>query len=207
MCYRFYIDLFFRKKLKKDMDDGGMSLRENAFDELCRARDVHPSETALVVARPNNVLTAECMKWGFTGPVDNGLLFNARSETAGEKYTFADSFLKRRCVIPASGFYEWDRNKARFRFFREDDGLLWLAGIYREEMGLLRFTILTREAAGCMIPVHSRMPLTIEKEDIRSWISDDDSYASMIPGNPKDLVCRQDEGQISMDLSFLTDIS
>ena len=105
-------------------------------------------------------------------------------------------------MIPASGFYEWNEHKARFRFFREDAGLLWLAGIYREESGIRKFTILTRDAAGSMIPVHSRMPLIIEKEMIHDWVSDNGNYNAFVTGRQRDLVCEQDEGQIGMDLGI-----
>ena len=122
---------------------------------------------------------------------------NARAETAREKITFADSIARRRCVIPASGFYEWDPHKAKFRFTSEDGGLLLLAGFYREEQGVPRYTILTTEANGSMIKVHDRMPVMIGRDEIRPWIEDDTKLPDFLGREQKPLVCEQESGQIS----------
>lgn len=204
MCYRFYIDLFFKNRVKKEMTDRGILVPDGDFTTLSSPRDVLPSENALVIAgsRAAGTLTAEGMGWGFANPVSKGLLANARSESIREKPTFRESAYLRRCAIPASGFYEWDEHRARYKFFRTDEELLWLAGIYRIENGLKRFTVLTREAAGVMVPVHPRMPVTLSGFEIGTWISDAGFMDDLFRREPRYLSKLQDGGQISMDLGI-----
>ena len=202
MCYRFYIDLFFKNRVKKEFSDKGILVPDSEFTALSEPRDVYPSEKALVIAGSRGALSAESMGWGFSNPVSKGLLANARSESIKEKPTFRESAFLRRCAIPASGFYEWDEYKARYKFFRTDEELLWLAGIYRMENGLKRFTVLTREAAGVMIPVHPRMPVTLSGFEINTWISDAGFMDDLFRREPRYLSKVQDGGQISMDLGI-----
>ena len=202
MCYRFYIDLFFKNRMKKEITDKGILVPADGFAALSEPRDVYPSEKALVIAGSRGALSAESMGWGFSNPVSKGLLANARSESIKEKPTFRESAFLRRCAIPASGFYEWDEYKARYKFFRTDEELLWLAGIYRMENGLKRFTVLTREAAGPMIPVHPRMPVTLSGFEINTWISDAGFMDDLFRREPRYLSKVQDGGQISMDLGI-----
>ena len=204
MCYRFYIDLFFKKRVKKEITDKGILVPAEGLAALSEPRDVFPSENALVISASGRqgVLNAESMGWGFSNPVSKGLLANARSESITEKPTFRDSALTRRCAIPASGFYEWDEHKARYKFFRTDDELLWLAGIYRIEDGIKKFTVLTREAAGPMIPVHPRMPVTLSGFEVGTWIRDTGFMDDLFRREPRYLMREQDAGQISMDLGI-----
>ena len=202
MCYRFYIDLFFKNRVKKEITDKGILVPADGFAALSEPRDVYPSEKALVIAGSRGALSAESMGWGFSNPVSKGLLANARSESIKEKPTFRESAFLRRCAIPASGFYEWDEYKARYKFFRTDEELLWLAGIYRMENGLKRFTVLTREAAGVMVPIHPRMPVTLSGFEINTWISDAGFMDDLFRREPRYLSRVQDGGQISMDLGI-----
>lgn len=202
MCYRFYIDLFFKNRVKKEFSDKGILVPAEGFAALSEPRDVFPSENALVIAGSRGALSAESMGWGFSNPVSKGLLANARSESIKEKPTFRESAFLRRCAIPASGFYEWDEYKARYKFFRTDEELLWLAGIYRMENGLKRFTVLTREAAGVMVPIHPRMPVTLSSFEINTWISDAGFMDDLFRREPRYLSKVQDGGQISMDLGI-----
>ena len=169
---------------------------------LVSRRAIASSEKALVIAGSRGGLSAESMGWGFSNPVSKGLLANARSESIKEKPTFRESAFLRRCAIPASGFYEWDEYKARYKFFRTDEELLWLAGIYRMENGLKRFTVLTREAAGVMVPIHPRMPVTLSGFEINTWISDAGFMDDLFRREPRYLSKVQDGGQISMDLGI-----
>ena len=161
-------------------------------------RDICPSQSAVIIhGVKDDVIGASEMVWGFSNPVKKGLIINARAETAREKKTFADSIAKRRCVIPASGFYEWDPLKARFRFTSPDGGLLLLAGFYRKEQGVPRYTILTTEANDSMIKIHDRMPVMIGRDEIRPWIRDDAKLADFLSREQAPLLCEQDSGQIS----------
>ena len=121
-----------------------------------------------------------------------------------EKNLFADSIMNRRCIIPASGFYEWDPYKARFRFSHPDDELLLLAGIYHEEHGAPdpHYTILTTQANESMIPVHDRMPVIISRDEIHPWLNDNEKLSDFLERPQLQLVCEQDSGQIRMDFGL-----
>jgi putative SOS response-associated peptidase YedK len=173
-------------------------LRDKAAD-----RDVFPSQSSLTIRREGSGLAVSEMLWGFLNPYRSGLIINARAETAREKSIFADSIAGRRCVIPASGFYEWDPYKARFRFTLADERLMLLAGFYHEEQEQIRYTILTTEANDSMIRVHDRMPVMIGRDEIRPWLEDDERLDEFLTRKQTELVCEQDSGQIRMDIERL----
>lgn len=111
-------------------------------------------------------------KWGFPAPDGKGLVFNARSETVFEKRMFRESVSRRRAAIPVTWFYEWNKNKEKFTFTREDSRVLFLAGFYSVYEDGAHFVILTTEANSSMAPVHSRMPLVLEKDQVKAWVLD-----------------------------------
>ncbi len=203
MCCRYYYEDFeieLRELMKAEMV---VKLSELPSIGSAR-RDIFPSQSAVVIHGDNQiksthdgVIGASEMVWGFSNPVKKGLIINARAETAREKITFADSIAKRRCVIPASGFYEWDSHKAKYRFTSPEGGLLLLAGFYREEQGIPRYTVLTTEANGSMIKVHDRMPVMIGRDEIRTWIEDDARLSDFLDREQATLTCEQESGQIS----------
>ena len=143
-----------------------------------RARQVHPTsgdrqEYLSSGDRTDNPvagLRTEPLLWGFPGFDKGKLLINARAESVKERPAFADSFAERRCVLPAAGFYEWDRKKEKVIFTVPESKILYLAGIYRPYGQENRFVILTREANASMAPVHDRMPLILSRGEIGPWV-------------------------------------
>ncbi|MBR2661132.1 MAG: SOS response-associated peptidase [Clostridia bacterium] len=113
------------------------------------------------------------MKWGFSGP--KGLLINARAETAAEKATFREAWKAHRCVIPASWYFEWEHDEKKkagqkYALRPEEQGLIWLAGLYRMEEGLPVFVVLTRPADESIAWMHDRMPVMLPRSGIGEWI-------------------------------------
>ena len=198
MCGRFVIGGDFRDKLNELIAAEGIIPSDLPYPES--GQDVFPTEPSLVIHTGNQKLLAGEMLWGFSNPYRKGLIINARAETVREKNLFADSIMNRRCIIPASGFYEWDSYKARFRFSHPDDDLLLLAGIYHEEQGTPRYTILTTQANESMIPVHDRMPVMIGRNEIRPWLIDNEKLSDFLERPQVKLVREQDSGQIRMDI-------
>jgi putative SOS response-associated peptidase YedK len=117
-------------------------------------------------------LCCEIKCWGFPGFMDKQLVINARSESAMEKKMFCDAVERRRIVIPAAGFYEWNRQKEKSTFTRKDSSVLYMAGIYRRYEDGDRFAILTTAANESMEPVHDRMPLILDKDEIVTYKGD-----------------------------------
>ena len=129
------------------------------------------------------------MQWGFHlagGP----LLVNARLETAPEKPTFRDSWLRRRCAIPATCYYEWEHLPTpsgrtvpgtKYAIRIPDSPILWLCALYRLESALPVFTILTRPAPSPLSDLHPRMPLILSPDRIDSWLLPATDPATLLP--------------------------
>ena len=115
-----------------------------------------------------------------------------------EKPLFCDSIAKRRAVIPAAWFYEWDKAKGKHTFSRKDQGILFLAGCYKRYEDGDRFVILTTDANASMRPVHDRMPLVLEENEVFDWIFDEKCVTEMLQKIPCSLQDSMDYGQISL---------
>ena len=130
-------------------------------------------------------LGTELLQWGFPGFDKGKLLINARAESVKDRPTFADSYAERRCVLPAAGFYEWDKKKEKVIFTVPESKILYLAGIYRTYGEEKRFVVLTREANASMAPVHDRMPLILSRAEVWPWVNGgseaDDILAKVLP--------------------------
>jgi putative SOS response-associated peptidase YedK len=104
---------------------------------------------------------------------------NTRSETISSKPSFKNAFKKRRCLIPANGFYELrkDENKTPFRIFFKNEKLFALAGIWEtwkdaENKIINSFSIITTEPNSLSKDIHNRMPVILKPEDEQSWLSE-----------------------------------
>ncbi|HJD33993.1 MAG TPA: SOS response-associated peptidase [Candidatus Mediterraneibacter tabaqchaliae] len=145
---------------------------------------VFPSQKAAVIMGRERHLEAEQMLWGFPRFDGRGLLINARAETAAERRTFRESILHRRCVIPAKGFWEWNKSKEKFSFERPDAQVMFMAGCYDCFDGQERFVILTTEANPSVKPVHDRMPLILERNELEDWVTDDGATEHFLHKTP-----------------------
>ena len=108
---------------------------------------------------------------------------NARVESIAEKPTFKSAFRSRRCLIPATGYYEWAtelgqyKPKQPFYISNTDKSSIAIAGIYEEwinpqtSLPITTAAIITREVAGILKPVHHRMPVILPKSLWSSWLS------------------------------------
>ena len=103
---------------------------------------------------------------------------NARAETANTRPTFREAFIKRRCVVPADGFFEWTGPKTARQptwFHREDNQLLLFAGLYeswrpKPDQWETTFTILTTDANALTRQYHDRMPVILADRDADDWM-------------------------------------
>ena len=85
-------------------------------------------------------------------------------------------FLERRCLIPASGFYEWDTQKNKYYFKRSDGKVLYLGGFYRNEDGENKFIILTKQSTPPVDKYHHRIPVIVDN-DIKEYYLNDTDFA------------------------------
>jgi putative SOS response-associated peptidase YedK len=106
-------------------------------------------------------------------------LINARCETVAEKPAYRDAFRKRRCLVPADGFYEWasagSGPRQPYWIARPDRGCIGIAGLYERWRGpddvcLDSCTLLTTEASGSLRAIHGRMPVILPPEAFGAWL-------------------------------------
>jgi putative SOS response-associated peptidase YedK len=132
--------------------------------------DVFPGQIVPVLTGTRD---ARLMRWGFPAPFDRNPFINARSETAASTRTFASAYKNRRCLVPATAYYEWKQlpsgRKEKYEFTYRGRRLLYLAGIFSESG---EFAILTRDAAPDYREIHARMPVIIAHERRETWLSD-----------------------------------
>ena len=139
---------------------------------LEQASDILPSQTAPVMIARGSHIIGDLQIFGRPAPHRPSLILNARAETVTQKPMFARNIAAQRCVVPTSGFYEWDGAHQKYFFSLPGQDVLFLAGIYDNVDGQNRFMILTTEANATMQPVHDRMPLVLLRHQIRPWLTD-----------------------------------
>ena len=185
MCGRYHFSAELLDEIRDLTEQKDWKLELGVLD-----RDIHPGDTAPVIVAAGDQggsLRACRQKWGYPGPGGKGLVFNARSESVFEKRMFRDSVSLRRAVVPVSWFYEWNKNKEKFTFTKEGSRILFLAGFYGRYEDGDHFVILTTQANASMAPVHSRMPLVLEREQVREWILDSAKTKELLGQEPPQL--------------------
>ena len=192
MCGRYYINDETAKEIERLIRQINDSLLT-----ACRERDVYPSGKAPVISGWNDRLYAEEFMWGFPGFDKKRVIFNARSETALEKRTFRDSVKERRCIVPATGFYEWSEKKDKYFFRSPDHRVLLFAGFYRQYEGTDRFVILTTQANASLEGIHHRMPLILEPGEVNTWMFDPEATDILLHKRPGPLE-KEMKGQLSL---------
>ena len=147
--------------------------------------NIAPATDIPVIRRsPTNQNVLHLLRWGLIphwskDPTSGSRLINARSESLTEKPSFRSAFARRRCLIPADGFYEWDRQgttKQPYYFTERNGELLAFGGLWESwtapDGSLLRTTcIITTQATGEVALIHDRMPLMIQLQDVVAWLT------------------------------------
>ena len=135
--------------------------------------DLYPGDRVPALCRGRSGgIGAFAMEWGYRME-DGRRLINARLETAAQKPTFRDGMRSRRCLMPMSAYYEWERrgnDRVKYRISPKADGLSCLAGVYRLEEDGPRFAVLTMEAADELSFIHDRMPVLVPYAAREAWL-------------------------------------
>ena len=148
--------------------------------------NIAPSQEIDVVLNQDDKIILTELKWGLVpswskDPDIGNRMINARGETLSEKPSFREAFKKRRCIIPATGFYEWKKaagGKQPYYFFLPDKSIFGFAGLYEEwtdkKTGELleTCTIITTEANDVLKAVHDRMPVILNSENYALWLDE-----------------------------------
>ena len=157
--------------------------------------EIFPSDKAVVLLSGHNyTINAEIMKWGYTSFKQNSPIINARAETADSINMFARSMELYRCIVPSTGFYEWEKEergdksvKIKYLFNLEGQDMVYMAGLYNKDK---KFAIITTKANDSMEKIHNRMPLIIQKKYLRDWILDKDFAFEYLNQTPPRIIYR-----------------
>lgn len=200
MCGRFYIDDETASEIEKLVRklDENMNKGPETADLEFSAKDVRPTDEAPILISSQGAISYKWQRFGFQGYKGKQIIFNARSESVMEKPTFRESILHRRIVVPATWFYEWNRAKEKNVFYRKEYPVLFMAGCYSRYKDGDCFVILTTMANESMQPVHDRMPLILEREEITDWIMDSSKTEEILHKTPCFLERRTDYEQLSL---------
>ena len=193
MCGRYY----YSDKIAYAVEDD-LHLSRGAF--VTREGDVTPGMVTPAIIWPKGIsadIVPSDLFWGIVSK-DKKLIINARAESAVDKSMFSESIKNRRCILPAAGFYEWDAKKTKFMFKRPDEKPIYLAGFYDMSENRDSFVILTTAANASMQPVHDRMPVMIDKENVRDYLKETSAAMEMIKEPMPELDRSSDYEQLSL---------
>ena len=146
--------------------------------------NVAPTQLVRVVRRVDDAQRLETARWGLVpswakDPSIGVTMINARVETITEKPSFRTAFSKRRCVVPASGYYEWQttsQGKTPYYIHPADDAPLALAGLLEawrpspDVPWLISCAIVTRSARGDLAQLHDREPVMMRPDAWGAWL-------------------------------------
>lgn len=177
MCGRF--------RLSVDKEELEQAFGIKAPPHYAPRYNIAPTQPVLAVRRSEGRSGREgvLLHWGLVpgwakDPAIGNRLINARAETAHEKPAFRTAFRRRRCLVPADGFYEWAKapaGKQPFHIGREDGRVFAFAGLWEHWMGpdgseIDSCAILTTAANETMRPIHHRMPVVLAPGDYDVWL-------------------------------------
>ncbi|WP_127104904.1 SOS response-associated peptidase [Pararhodobacter zhoushanensis] len=159
--------------------------------------NICPTQPVAVVISAEGRRRYGPMRWGFIPrwyktPTDGPLLFNARSETIAEKPAFREAARQRRCLIPASGFYEWTKDgETRLPWYitRTDGAPMVFAGVWQSWQGtegtrIASCAIVTAAAQDEMVALHDRVPVVLHPDDWAKWLGEDGHGAARLMEAP-----------------------
>jgi putative SOS response-associated peptidase YedK len=176
MCGRYVLDPATGKSVPQYTAEPMRRFRY-AVDHDLAGYDIRPTTRCAVVLPGNELTTA---RWGWSRDfATGGRIINARWETATEKRTFVQAVEQRRCVIPATGYYEWrrddrDRPQEKYLFLpAAGERLLAMAGLYEEvetpDGPERRFLVLTRPMQR-YAEIHDRTPIMLSEAGEEAWL-------------------------------------
>lgn len=185
MCGRY---TFFTDKELQEVDEIIEKISHDIQQEKMKTGEIFPTDTVPILVANREIIVPKLFTWGFPNFRNKGVIINARAETIREKKMFGVSLANRRCVIPSTGFYEWDALKKKYLFNVADTGMLYMAGIFNQFEGENRFVILTTDANNSVIGVHKRMPVVVPKDFIEEWIFNSNKVDEILYGQHPDLI-------------------
>ena len=196
MCGRYYLDTL-PETLSEEF-----SVQETP--DLTASYNIAPTQLAPIVVAADGERRMGHARWGLIpfwakDEKIGSRLINARSETADTKPAFRQAFRRRRCLVPASGFFEWKKmpdKRQPYAIKPTDRPLFAFAGLWERwknpaDENVISFTILTRPASTAIANLHDRMPVMVTRDMMDFWLD---------PEGPADeqLFTGQDTGEVAV---------
>lgn len=180
-------------------------VEELPASDLTLRYNVTPTSEAYIVVDTDGVRSLQVARWGLVPSWSKDAsrasrMINARSETVAEKPAFRSAFRRRRCLVPADGYYEWQSQVERglkqpFYIHRSDCGQLAFAGLFEDWKGphgpMRTFCLLTKDAVESLSSIHDRMPVIVQPKDWRQWL---DPASTDVPGLLDEVLARSSTG-------------
>lgn len=197
MCGRFYIEQDDpTEELLAIIAEIERNLKDHPDGLLLKKGEIFPTDIVpAIIGSKTNQIQPIAMKWGFSKFDTKGVIINARSETALEKPMFQKPMLTRRCLIPASNYFEWqnvNEKKIKHAIYDPKSKLLYMAGCYRLEQNspLPQFVILTKDAAPGIRYIHDRMPVILGSEAQHAWLGDNANITAILQSAMEDMIAQ-----------------
>lgn len=187
MCGRFYLD-----KKKADI---GKQFTVTETSSVKSSYNIAPSQSCSVIRLNEQYKELVELGWGLVpswAKTDVKIKpINAKAETLKEKPYFRNAYKKQRCIIPASGFYEWKGSKGKkqaYAIYPLNDPCFGFAGLWEKHQNLETFTIITTKANALMRDIHQRMPVILDKNNYDTWLQTGD-YALLTACDSEEIGC------------------
>ncbi len=156
---------------------------QHGLETFVPSSNVKPTQEAVVVTSQDGHRDLVAMRWGLIprwakDATIASRTFNARAETVADKPSFRHAFRRRRCLVPATGFYEWQhegRRKVPYQFIVGDGEVFAFAGLYETWQSpsgenVQTYTIITTTPNDLVAPVHNRMPVILPRDTEAAWL-------------------------------------
>lgn len=162
MCGRYLFSINDNKTLQEILH----LIQGKVAPEQIKTGEIFPEDYGMVILKKESQIELTTMRWGFHIPGKKRSVINARVESFRKKPLFYGC---ERCVIPASGFYEWDQKRQK-HLFTPQDKEFFMAGLWHMENMESHFVILTTSANSSVAPIHFRMPIWLTKSEITAYL-------------------------------------
>jgi putative SOS response-associated peptidase YedK len=209
MCGRFTLTYKEKQRLAEEL---GVNVEEINDADYRPRYNIAPTDPHWIVRMRYEEREILPAKWGLVNSWAKDAKraakqINARAETIASNAAFREAFTKRRCVVPADGFYEWiGAGSARqpIWFHRPDGTLILFAGLYESwpatpDNWQRTFTIITTTPNDMVAPIHDRMPVVLTGGAVDYWLDpreeDTESLRKLLAPAPEDLLTKQPVSQ------------
>jgi putative SOS response-associated peptidase YedK len=155
--------------------------------------DIRPTDRVPIILPGNDQLELRLARWGFSSPSGASRqlsLFNARDDKLERSPIWRDGFYSRRCLVPASAFFEWlgpKGHRTKHRVGLSSGRGFGVAGIWQVDENGLEFTVITTTPNAVVAELHDRMPVIVKPRDYEGWLTSDpdmDDLRAMLRAYP-----------------------